>query len=181
MGGSWRLCCGPYGLSCHAGVPQEPVELHEPRPQISAGSTSCQWSYQVAARPPAGQEVVALFIFIYLRCLLQMTGGWVFSISRGRCWNQKKKWILGGQKAQGNIFRPQYSFFRGLCWLCFQFLCVFIFLLTAEFYCDQTLQFLSIYLAAEWIIKSAFNASHRAHGSSECGLSTLLADQVLLR
>lgn len=32
MGGSRRLRCGPDRLPCHAGLPQEPLELPEPRP-----------------------------------------------------------------------------------------------------------------------------------------------------
>lgn len=51
----------------------------------------------------------------------------------------------------------------------------------AEFYCDQTLQFSSICFAAEWITKSAFKALHGAQRSGECGLSTLVADKVLLQ
>lgn len=60
--------------------------------------------------------------------------------------------------------------------LLFQFLSVFIFLLMAEFYCDQMLQFSSIYFAAEWITKSAFKALHGAQRSGESGLSTLVAE-----
>lgn len=65
--------------------------------------------------------------------------------------------------------------------LLFQFLSVFIFLLMAEFYCDQTLQFSSIYIAAEWIMKSAFKALRGAQRSCEYGLSTLVADEGLLQ
>lgn len=48
----------------------------------------------------------------------------------------------------------------------------------AEFYCDQTLQFSSIYFAAEWIMKSAFKKPCTGHsGHVSCGLSTLVADK----
>ena len=59
VGGSRHLRCGPYRLPGHAGLPQEPLELPEPRPQIPSGSTSRQRAHQVAARPPAGQETTA--------------------------------------------------------------------------------------------------------------------------
>lgn len=75
---------------------------------------------------------------------------------------------------------PRSSSFQGIMLaLLFQFLSVFIFLLMAEFYCDQTLQFWSIYFAAEWIMKSAFTAVHGAQRSWEEGL--LAADKAPLQ
>lgn len=59
VGGGRRLRRGPHRLPCHAGLPQEPLELSEPRPQIPSGSTAYRRAHQVAARPPAGQEVTA--------------------------------------------------------------------------------------------------------------------------
>lgn len=58
VGGSRRLRCGPYSLPCHAGLPKEPLELPEPRPQIPSGTTTRWRAHQVAARPP-GQEATA--------------------------------------------------------------------------------------------------------------------------
>lgn len=51
----------------------------------------------------------------------------------------------------------------------------------AEFYCDQPLQFSRVYFAAEWIMKSAFKAQRGAQQSGERGLSSLVADKVLLQ
>lgn len=188
VGGGWCLRRGPHRLPCHAGLPQEPLELPEPRPQIPSGSTACRRAHQVAARPPAGQEAAAqrdsLLIFIYLR--LQVGEGIVFFL-RGRrkqsgfffggWWGSlDRKWgewfsdpptgfLLLGDYAGFAISVSQCIYFSSHGWVLLW----------------SNVAISSIHFAAEWIMKSAFKALHGAQRSCECVLSTLVADKVLLQ
>lgn len=147
VGGGRRLRGRADGVPRHASLRQEPLELAEPRPQSPAWSPTCRRTHQVAARSPAGREAAGESLSVFIdqegRC------------SCGRITKAGNETVdvfvrVSGQNWRRMIFRSSHGVppFRGLCWLSYSSFCVFIFLLMAEFYCDQTLQFLSIYFAA---------------------------------
>lgn len=109
VGGGWRLRCRTHRLSGHAGLRQKPMELHEPRSQIPTRSAASWWPHQIAPRPPAGQEAMALFtLFILELTCKRGKGGSIFSA----LWEEKKSGLLEGAAGKAVLTeRNEFVFF----------------------------------------------------------------------
>lgn len=135
VGRGRHLRCGSNSMSCHAGLLQESLELHEPWPQILSGCSTSKWTHQVAARPPAGQEATAQEIHCWFLFILNVCG-----------WeeNGRRVWIFFCRKRtmfveveENDLFK--ISPLRGLFWLRSFSLSVYLFfLLMTESNCDTS-------------------------------------------